>query len=106
MADESSRSATAAHRDMHPDEIFIGDLLRGRGFDHRLPDAQRTIATFGATLQSQLDMTQLNEELLVLVDKTLPPLHASLWLSRNSTAHTPLRDAAAGSEVGSDKQSE
>ncbi|HEY8323317.1 MAG TPA: hypothetical protein VIG77_02435, partial [Ktedonobacterales bacterium] len=61
--------------------------LRGwlqRGIDRRFYrsryDAAKTLATFSASLRSEVDLAQLNNHLLGVVDATMRPAHASLWL--------------------------
>lgn len=43
-------------------------------------DAARTIDRFGARLREQVDLDQLRGELIGVVDETIKPAHASLWL--------------------------
>ncbi|HSO54833.1 MAG TPA: hypothetical protein VL330_19330, partial [Actinomycetes bacterium] len=43
-------------------------------------DAARTIADFSARLRDQVDLTTLTGELLTVVDQTMQPTRASLWL--------------------------
>lgn len=43
-------------------------------------DAARTIATFSATLRSETDLATMRERLLDVVDETMRPASASLWL--------------------------
>lgn len=45
-------------------------------------DAARTIDRFGARLREQVDLDQLKGELIGVVDETIKPAHASLWLRR------------------------
>jgi hypothetical protein len=52
-----------------------------RRFDRRRYDASRTIAAFSARLRQQTDLDTLAEELLAVVDDTMQPTRASLWLS-------------------------
>jgi hypothetical protein len=49
-------------------------------------DAARTLAAFSATLRSEVDLAQLNEHLLGVVEQTMRPAHASLWLRAAATA--------------------
>jgi hypothetical protein len=51
-----------------------------RRFDRRRYDASRTIAAFSARLRQQTDLDTLTEELLAVVDDTMQPTRASLWL--------------------------
>ncbi|MDE3229472.1 MAG: hypothetical protein KGO05_06300 [Chloroflexota bacterium] len=43
-------------------------------------DAARTIAAFSATLRSETDLARMRERLLDVVDETMRPASASLWL--------------------------
>lgn len=45
-------------------------------------DAARTVDRFGARLREQVDLDQLRGELIGVVDETIQPAHASLWLRR------------------------
>jgi hypothetical protein len=49
-------------------------------FYRRRYNAARTIATFGATLRSQVDLAEMRGHLLDVVDQTMQPAHVSLWL--------------------------
>jgi hypothetical protein len=51
-----------------------------RRFNRRRHDAVRTIATFSARLRDQVDLATLSGELLAVVDQTMQPTRASLWL--------------------------
>jgi ribosomal protein S7 len=52
-----------------------------RRFDRRRYDASRTIAAFSARLRQQTDLDTLAEELLAVVEDTMQPTRALLWLS-------------------------
>ena len=43
-------------------------------------DAQKTLATFGATLRTETDLSSLSNHLVAVVDETMQPTHVSLWL--------------------------
>jgi hypothetical protein len=49
-------------------------------FDRSRYDAAKTLAAFSASLRSEVDLRQLNDHLLAVVDETMRPAHASLWL--------------------------
>jgi hypothetical protein len=51
-----------------------------RRFNRRRYDAARTIAAFSARLRDQVDLDDLRGELLTVVDQTMQPTRASLWL--------------------------
>ncbi|TMD63619.1 MAG: hypothetical protein E6I91_12620 [Chloroflexi bacterium] len=51
-----------------------------RRFYRRKYNAERVLTSFGATLQSELDLAQLSEHLLAVVQETMQPTHISLWL--------------------------
>jgi hypothetical protein len=51
-----------------------------RRFNRRRNDAARTIATFSGRLRDQVDLATLTGELLAVVDQTMQPTKAALWL--------------------------
>jgi hypothetical protein len=62
-----------------------------RRFDRRRFDAARTVGAFAARLRDQVDLDALTGELLAVVDRTVQPSQASLW----------LRQRAAGEQTSS-----
>jgi hypothetical protein len=54
--------------------------LVDRRFNRRRHDAAQTIAAFSIRLRDQVDLTTLTGELLAVVDQTMQPTRASLWL--------------------------
>jgi len=55
-------------------------------FNRRRHDAATTIATFSVRLRDQVDLTTLTGELLTVVDQTMQPTRASLWLRSQEPA--------------------
>jgi hypothetical protein len=62
-----------------------------RRFNRRRYDAARTIASFSDRLRQQVDLDTLTGELLAVVDQTMQPTKASLWL-RSQAISTPQPD--------------
>jgi hypothetical protein len=54
--------------------------LVDRRFDRRRYDAVRTVAAFSTRLRDQIELDALSGELLAVVDATVQPTSASLWL--------------------------
>jgi hypothetical protein len=57
-----------------------------RRFDRRRYDAARTIQRFSTRLRQQVDLDTLTAELLDVVEQTMQPTSASLWLRPSSSA--------------------
>jgi hypothetical protein len=62
-----------------------------RRFNRRRHDAARIIEGFGARLRHQVDLDTLTAELLAVVDQTLQPTQASLWLRPPGSASQDQR---------------
>jgi hypothetical protein len=66
-----------------------------RRFNRRKYNAARTVEAFSARLRNQVDLDTLSAELLSLVDQTMQPTKASLWLQPS----TQIRPGGSGREA-------
>ena len=57
-----------------------------RRFNRRRHDAARVIEGFGARLRDQVDLDGLTAEMLEVVDQTMQPTRASLWLRHRAAS--------------------
>jgi hypothetical protein len=60
-----------------------------RRFNRRRYDAAKTIEGFSVRLRHQVDLDTLTGELLALVDQTVEPTRATLWLRPTGDATSP-----------------
>ena len=65
-----------------------------RRFNRRRYDAARTVEAFSTRLREQVDLSTLTGELLAVVDLTMQPVSASLWLQ------SPARSAGSSTTPG------
>ena len=64
-----------------------------RSFYRRKYNAEKVLASFGATLRNELELTQLSEGLVAVVRETMQPENVSLWLL------TPVKRLSASGET-------
>jgi len=63
--------------------------LVDRRFNRQRYDAARTVEAFAVRLREQVDLNVLSAELLAVVDHTVRPTEASLWLRPSATLRLP-----------------
>jgi len=66
----------------------VQDLV-DRRFNRRRYDAARTVEGFAARLREQVNLDALSVELLAVVDQTVAPTQASLWLRPSASPRLP-----------------
>lgn len=58
-----------------------------RRFFRRKYSAEQVLAAFGATARDETDLDKLTAEILAVVEETMQPVHASMWLREKGAKH-------------------
>ena len=85
LAGDAGSLAVAAFQ---PLRRGVQDLV-DRRLNRRRYDAARTVEGFAARLREQVDLEVLSAELLAVVERTVQPARASLWLRPPVTPRPP-----------------
>ena len=63
--------------------------LIDRRFYRQKYDAEQTLAAFSATLRNEVDLNDLHKQLIAVVQETMQPAYASLWLRQSEHLGNP-----------------
>jgi hypothetical protein len=85
-------STLAAAAIFNPLRLWIQRQI-DRRFNRSRYDAQATVAAFSGRLRNAIDPESINVELLRVVDQTIAPAHASLWVRPQASGGDDARPA-------------